>query len=150
MVQSILPPGGCATGGRAGDFIQVLWVGFCPEHQCPEKMGLNCSKLQPLYYQRKLYARFGAAKQMFRVAECFKAPLADMVWVAGEDGQCWWWNKQSCAPPFGSVGTQLQLQEGWGYLLYLLFPSAVGSAGGLGLAGPGAHSIQVPFPAHRT
>lgn len=67
-----------------------------------------------------------------------------MVWVAGEDGQCWWWNKQSCASPFGSVGTQLQLQEGWGYLL---FPSAVGHAGGLGLAGPWAHNIQVPFPA---
>jgi len=83
-----------------------------------EKMRLNCSKLQQLYYQRTLHACFGAAKQLFGVAACFKAPLADMVWVAGENGRCWNGTNQSCAPPFGSVGTQLQLQEGWGYLLF--------------------------------
>lgn len=46
MVQSILPPGGCATGGWPGDFIPVLWMGFCPEHQCPELFRENETQLQ--------------------------------------------------------------------------------------------------------
>lgn len=46
MVQDLLPPDGCATGGWAGDFVQVSWMGFHPEQQHPESFRENETQLQ--------------------------------------------------------------------------------------------------------
>lgn len=77
MVQSILPPGGCATGGWPGDFIPVLWMGFCPEHQCPELFRENETQLQQtsitVLSEEAVMPVLELPSRCSGFAECFKA-----------------------------------------------------------------------------